>query len=643
MANLAWLIPLFPIASWLFISLLGRKVKGDGDRVGIAAIAISLVLSVLVLFDVIGGASAAARVTWADFGLFKLEMGYHVDALTAVMLVVVTLVSLLVHIYSLGYMHGDVRYKRYYAVLSLFTASMLGLVLADNFLMLFIFWELVGLCSFLLIGHWYEKPEVGKSAMKAFLTTRVGDVGMFIGIMLLWAHTHTFDFAGVAAAVSAGELAGAALAVTAVLLFMGAVGKSAQFPLHVWLPDAMAGPTSVSALIHAATMVAAGIYLVARGYDVFAPSEVALTTIAWIGGFTAIFAASIALVQDDIKRVLAFSTISQLGFMMLALGVGGYTAAIFHLVTHAIFKALLFLGSGSVIHGVDTQDMKQMGGLRRKMPITFWTWLIGAAALAGIPPLAGFWSKEEILLDAWHSDHRALFWIALVAATMTAFYITRATVLTFFGKPRDATRFEQAHESPRTMTVPLLVLAAIAVVIGFMNSPVSDYWFSHFVYYQEPHVVGTDLVVMGLASAAWIVGISVAVLAYVKGWIPTASIKRTLAPVYQLLQERYYIDTLYELLFVKGTVLVARVVGWFDRVVVDGIVNLVGLGTASLSGAVGMFDREVIDGAVNGVAAVFRAGSGLFRRIQSGFAQSYMLTAFLTVVAGLLIIAIGGF
>lgn len=643
MANLAWLIPLFPIASWLFISLLGQKVKGSGDRVGIVAITVALAFSLLALIDVIGGGSASASFTWAQLGSFTINMGYQVDALTAVMLVVVTLVSLLVHIYSLGYMHGDVRYKRYYAVLSLFTASMLGLVLADNFLMLFIFWELVGLCSFLLIGHWYEKPEVGHSAMKAFLTTRVGDVGMFIGIMLIWLNTSTFDFLGVAQAVDAGVLSGTMLAITAVMLFMGAVGKSAQFPLHVWLPDAMAGPTSVSALIHAATMVAAGIYLVARGYALFAPSDIALTTVAWIGGFTAIFAASIALVQNDIKRVLAFSTISQLGFMMLALGVGGYTAAIFHLVTHAIFKALLFLGSGSVIHGADTQDMREMGGLRRKMPVTFWTWIIGSTALAGIPPLAGFWSKEEILLDAWYSDQRALFWLALIAATMTAFYITRATVLTFFGKPRDAKRYERAHESPRTMTIPLVILGGIAVVIGFINSPFSEYWFSHFVYYEEPHVVGTNLTVMALASVAWIVGILVAAAAYLFGWIPTAKVRKALGPVYNLLQERYYVDTFYNLVFVKGTVLIARVIGWLDRVVVDGVVNLVGLGTSSLAGSIERFDREVIDGAVNGVATVFRAGSGLFRRIQSGFAQSYLLTMFLTVVVGLLIIAIGGF
>lgn len=643
MAKLAWLIPLLPILSWAFISLAGQKVKGDGDRVGIAAIGIALLLALLVLIDVIGGGSAASSITWAELGPFTIRMGYQVDALTAVMLVVVTSVSLLVHVYSLGYMRGDIRYKRYFAVLSLFTASMLGLILADNFLLLFIFWELVGLCSFLLIGHWYEQREVGHSAMKAFLTTRVGDVGMFIGIMLIWVNTRTFEFTGIAEAITRGDLAGTMLTLTAILLFLGAVGKSAQFPLHVWLPDAMAGPTSVSALIHAATMVAAGIYLVARGYAIFEMSSVALLTVAWVGGITAIFAASIALVQNDIKRVLAFSTISQLGFMMLALGVGGYTAGIFHLVTHAIFKALLFLGSGSVIHGADTQDMREMGGLRKKMPVTFWTWLIGAAALAGIPPLAGFWSKEEILLDAWQSGNTGLFWIALIAATMTAFYIARATVMTFFGKPQDAKRFDRVGESPRTMTMPLVILASIAVVIGFINAPTFNHWFSHFVFHKEPHIASSSFFVMGSATVAWVLGIFIAVAAYVFGWIRTSAIRKAVGPVYNLLEERYYVDDFYNLVFVKGTVLLARVVGWFDRVVIDGFVNLVGLGSASFAGATARFDRDIIDGAVNGIAATIRAGSVLFRRLQTGFAQSYVLTMFLTVVVGLLIIAIGGF
>lgn len=643
MAELAWLIPTLPLAAWLIIALVGHKFPGSGDRLGIAAIGVSFLLSLGVFFDVVGGSTVSLNFLWAEFGDSAFYMGFQVDALTATMLVVVTLISLLVQVYSLGYMHGDRRYKRYYSILSLFSFSMLGLVLADNFLLLFVFWELVGLCSFLLIGHWFEEREVGHAAMKAFLTTRVGDIGMLIGLILLWVHTGSFEFSAVANAISAGNLAGIALGITAILIFLGAVGKSAQFPLHVWLPDAMAGPTAVSALIHAATMVAAGVYLVARAYVIFEPSAMALTSVAWVGGITAIFAASIALVQIDIKRVLAFSTISQLGFMMLALGVGGYTAAIFHLVTHAIFKALLFLASGSVIHGTNTQDMREMGGLRHKMPTTFWTWLVGAAALAGIPPLAGFWSKEEIMLDVFFHGHPALFWISVAAATMTAFYITRATILTFFGSPRNTERYNSAKESPGSMTIPLVILGALTVVIGFLNSGMSGYWFGNFVFFNQASEPLQSSFVMVIATIAWILGVGVAVVAYGYRIIPTEVLRERLRPIHNLLLERYYIDEFYNLVFVKGTVLLARVVGWFDRVVVDGIVNAIGLGASRAAGSTGEFDKDVVDGAVHGVATGVKAGGGLFRRIQSGYVQSYILVIFLTVVTGLLIIAIGGF
>lgn len=641
MAELAWIVPLLPLLSFVIIAFVGHKVKGDGDKIGITALLGAFVLSLVIFFQVVGGARGAGGIVWALTGVHSVRLGFQVDPLSATMLLVVTLVSLLVHIYSQGYMAGDPRYKRYYAVLSLFTASMLGLVLSDNLLGLFIFWELIGLCSFLLIGHWYEKQEVGFAAMKAFLTTRVGDVGMFIGIMLLFFHTGTFKFAAVADSVAAGELAGAALAITAVLLFAGAVGKSAQFPLHVWLPDAMAGPTSVSALIHAATLVAAGVYLVARSYGVFSASPTAMLTVAWIGGITAIFAASIGLVMEDIKKVLAYSTVSQLGFMMVGLGVGGFTAGVFHLVTHAIFKALLFLASGSVIHGVDTQNMHEMGGLRKKMPVTFWTWTIGSAALAGIYPLAGFWSKDEILLAAYEGHYTALFWILVVAAVFTAFYITRATILTFFGKPRDKKRYDRAHESPATMTVPLIVLAALAVVLGFANSPHTDWWFSHFVFYDHPHEASASNFVLFWATASWIVGVGGAILIYGMGVISRRAIIDNLRPVWTLLKNKYYFDELYHVVFVRGTVALSRIVGWFDRVVVDGIVNLVGYGTAKLSRATGEFDREVVDGAVNGIAVLFKSGGAVLRRLQTGYVQSYVLALFLTVVVGLLVFAMG--
>lgn len=643
MLEYAWLIPLLPFAASLFIAVLGHTVKGSGDRVGTVATLISLILSLSVFVSVTQGATLSKTFVWAIHGSFSITMGYQIDPLSATMLLVVTLISTLVHIYSIGYMKGDVRYKRYFAILSLFTGSMLALVLSPNLLMLFAFWELIGLCSFLLIGHWYEKKEVGYAAMKAFLTTRVGDIGMLIGIMIVFFSVKSFDFAVIAEAVRTGELAGPLLTLAAVLLFAGAVGKSAQFPLHTWLPDAMAGPTSVSALIHAATLVAAGVYLVGRSYDLFAASATALTTVAWIGGITALFAASIGLVMEDIKKVLAYSTVSQLGFMMVALGVGGFTAGIFHLVTHAVFKALLFLASGSVIHGADTQNMHEMGGLRRKMPVTFWTWAIGSAALAGIYPFAGFWSKDEILLSAYDGGYTALFWILVLAAVFTAFYISRATILTFFGKPRRKDVYDRAHESPASMTLPLIILAALAVVIGFANSPHTDYWFARFVYFGHPHEASPSGFVLFWATASWVIGVGLAILIYGLNVISRRSIIENTRPLWTLLKNKYYFDELYHFLFVRGTVGLARVVDWFDRVVVDGIVNLVGYGTAKLSDATRSFDLEVIDGAVNGVAHLFRSGGALLRRIQTGYVQSYVLALFLTVVIGLLIFAVGGY
>lgn len=616
MAELAWIVPILPLASFLIIAFAGQKIRGQGDKVGIAALLGAFVLSLFIFSDVVGGARATGGFVWAALGDLSVRLGLQLDPLSATMLLVVTFISLLVHIYSQGYMAGDARYKRYYAILSLFTASMLGLVLSDNLLGLFIFWELIGLCSYLLIGHWYEQDGVPQAAMKAFLTTRVGDIAMLIGIMLIFFETRTFHFGEIAVAVQDGTISGAVLGAAALLIFGGAVGKSAQFPLHTWLPDAMAGPTPVSALIHAATLVAAGVYLIARGYALFAPAETAMVVVAWVGAFTAIFAASIALVASDIKKVLAYSTVSQLGFMVAALGVGGYTAGFFHLVTHAVFKALLFLASGSVIHGANTQDMTQMGGLRQKMPVTFWTWLIGAAALAGIYPLAGFWSKDEILLTMHEVNATGIFWVLIAASVMTAFYIARATFLTFFGKPRDQKLFAEAHESPRVMTVPLMILAAVAVVIGFANSPYTGYWFAEFVYFGSPHVPASSTFVITLATLTWIVGIGYAFLRYREG-LPAS--ERADAPVSgfrRVLHDKYYIDEVYDAVFVRGTVATSR--------------------------ATGEFDKEIVDGVVNGIAALFAAGSRIFRRLQSGLVQSYALTVFLAVVFGLVILAIGG-
>lgn len=631
-----------PLISWFIISVWGQRLPGQGDRVGIGAMALALILSIGVLSDVMRGATMSTSFVWASHGRFVLDLGFQVDPMTAVMLVVVALVSLLVQIYSTSYMAGDVRYKRYYAVLSLFTASMFGLVLSDNLLFLFVFWEIMGLCSYMLIGHWFEDPNNVRAANKAFLTTRVGDVGLFIGIMLTFAALGSFRFDDIAAGIQAGAIAPALLTVAAVLIFAGAVGKSAQFPLHVWLPDAMAGPTPASSLIHAATMVAAGVYLVARGYAMFQPSAEAMTVVAYIGAFTGMFAASMGLVTEDIKRMLAFSTVSQLGLMFLALGVGGYTAAVFHLVTHAIFKALLFMCSGSVIHATGTQDMHEMGGLLKKMPITGWTWIIGAGALAGIPPLAGFWSKEEILLDAFVGGHTTLFWMGIITSLMTAFYITRGTVLVFFSQPRNKEVHAKAHESPAAITWPLLILGALAVVVGFVNSPLSGYALSRFIFFGEPHDPPSSGFVVMVATLTWVIGVAVALAIYQFRIVPHESIRQALYPVWITLNRRYWIDDVYNFIFVQGGIGLALVAAWLDRNVIDRIVNAVAGAVARLSVAVREFDASVIDGLVNGIAGVFVVGSRAFRRLQTGYLQSYALALFIGLVAGLLILFMGG-
>ncbi|MBO8141542.1 MAG: NADH-quinone oxidoreductase subunit L [Firmicutes bacterium] len=636
MVELAWLIPVLPLAAALFIALFGHRTTGQGDRVGIGAISVAFLLSAGVLFDVMQGGRAARSFTWAIHGGLELNLGYQVDQLTALMLFVVTLVSLMVHIYSVGYMEGDRRYKRYYGVLSLFTFSMLGLVLADNLLFMYVFWELMGLCSYLLIGHYFEERANVHAANKAFLTTRVGDVGMFIGIMLAFAAGGSFRFDELSAAAASGTISMPVLTLIALLIFIGPVGKSAQFPLHVWLPDAMAGPTPASALIHAATMVAAGVYLVARSYGIFAPAAEALQVVAWVGAFTALFAATMALVMEDIKKVLAYSTISQLGFMVAALGVGAYTAAIFHLMTHAFFKALLFLASGSVIHAVHTQNMHEMGGLFRKLPVTGWTWLIGAGALIGIPPLSGFWSKEEILLEASHVNP-AVFWMLIAAAALTAFYTTRATYLTFFGEPRNREAYEHAHESGRVMTYPLIILGVLAAVSGFFAGPLAE-----FIHFGEPHHAEFDVFVFGTATGAWVLGLVFALGIFKYGILSRRKLISALYPIWVLLKRRYYIDDLYQSVFVRGMVGLALLSGWFDRHVIDFVVNAVAWMTRQVSRYVNEFDRGVVDGAVNGIGGAFVAGSRLFRRAQTGLVQSYVLVLFAGLVAGLAILVIGG-
>jgi NADH-quinone oxidoreductase subunit L len=584
MIQYAWIIPVFPLLAFVLLLFFGRMLKERAAYVGIIALAASFGMSVIVLFERIGGEGYKYVFRWLTFGEHSITMGYEVTALNAMMLIVVTTVSLLVHIFSMQYMHGDDRFPVFYAYLGLFSFSMLGLILSPNILQLFIFWELVGVCSFLLVGFWFFKPEAAAAAKKAFLTTRIGDVGLLIGIILIFKHTGSFEYANIFAAVENGLVEQSMITTIALLVFLGAVGKSAQFPLHVWLPDAMEGPTPVSALIHAATMVAAGVYLVGVMYPLFLASETAMTVVAYTGAITAIFAASIALVNTDIKRVLAYSTVSQLGFMILALGTGGYVAGLFHLMTHAFFKALLFLGAGSVIYGMHhRQDIKDMGGLWSKMKITAITFLIGTLSIAGVPPFAGFWSKEGILAAVLHNGDPLLFVIVSITAAMTAFYMFRLFFKTFTGKYRGEDNLEagekhhEPHESPSLMTVPLIVLATLAAFAGFINTP---FGFGLQSFLTEGLDVGytahgdTWLIFYSIAIAG--AGILLAYLIYFKETISESYFPKMFPGVHKLLLNKYYMDELYLVVFVRPVVNLGKFLWAIDRFIIDGIVNSFG-------------------------------------------------------------------
>ncbi|OEH85450.1 NADH-quinone oxidoreductase subunit L [Desulfuribacillus stibiiarsenatis] len=572
MIQYAWLIPVFPLLAFVLLLLFGRSLKENAAYVGIIALLASFGLSVLVLFERTGGENYRQVINWLTFGDTTITMGFEVTALNAMMLFIVTLVSLLVHMFSRDYLHGDDRYPVFFSYLGLFTFSMLGLVLAPNILQLFIFWELVGLCSYLLVGFWFFKPEAAAAAKKAFLTTRIGDVGLFVGLILTFIYTGSFEYDTIFTAIREGVVEQTTITIIALLIFLGAVGKSAQFPLHVWLPDAMEGPTPVSALIHAATMVAAGVYLVAVMYPMFMASSTAMTVVAYTGAITAIFAASIGLVQNDIKRVLAYSTVSQLGFMILALGTAGYVAGLFHLMTHAFFKALLFLGAGSVIHGVHSQDINEMGGLWSKMKVTAVTFLIGSLAIAGIPPLAGFWSKDEIFASVWQSGDRVLFVITITTAAMTAFYMFRLFFMTFAGKYRGK---HEPHESGPFMLIPLIVLSVFAIGAGFVNSPFMHHALGDYLIYGT--YIGEQALASGwmmiLSVILGIAGIFLAWLIYAKGAISRDTIPNMFPRLYRLLYDKYYIDEIYANAIVKPIVSFGKGLWAFDRTIVDGIVN----------------------------------------------------------------------
>ena len=654
MLDHAWVIPALPAISFLVILLFGKKMPRHGSEVGIAAVGASFVLTCVVVaqwIDRVEGTGDGVvkpvvhSLTWWRSGGMTIGVGTQIDGLAVVLMFVVTLVSLLVHVYSTAYMHGDRRYTYYFAGLSLFTASMLLLVVASNTLQLMVGWELVGLCSFMLIGHWWEEHANGDAALKAFLTTRTGDVGLMIGVVItFFAAGRTFDIVHVnEAALRGGNhalwLAGASC------LLVGIIGKSGQFPLHTWLPDAMAGPTPVSALIHAATMVVAGVYLGARLYGVFwtgfSIHAGGLNVMALVGGITVVIGAVLAFVQDDIKKVLAYSTISQLGYMVMGLGVGAWAAAVFHLFTHAFFKALLFLGAGSVAHSGSHHsfDMKRdMGGLRRYMPITFWTFVIASAALVGLPPFAGFFSKDELLATAGHGGYTAFLYVGLAGALLTAAYMTRCVYLTFFG---DFRGHGEPHESPPAITVPLVVLAVLSVFAGWLYATIvhvekfADWFEPRFAFPTGVVHPSFDWGKGAIALVVVLVGIGLAYLYYWRDAGPHGATARS--PLarqgYAFLVNRYYLDDLYTRVVVgaiKGPI--ARAASWVDRNVIDAAVNAVGRGTrAAARFTYDVVDQQIVDGAVNGLAEASDETGGLLRSVQSGRLQWYAAVLFLAV------------
>jgi NADH-quinone oxidoreductase subunit L len=599
------------------------------------------------------------ELTWWESGPVRVTFGSLVDGLSVAILVMVSIISLLVHVFSLAYMHGDRRFTHYYAALSLFTSGMFILVTAPSTLQMILGWEIMGLCSFMLIGHWWEEQENSNAALKAFFTTRTGDVGLLVGVsMLFFIAGQTFDVMEINEAARAGAMPETALTVAAAALLVAVIGKSAQFPLHTWLPDAMAGPTPVSAMIHAATMVVAGVFLIARLYGVFFEgfhigAGDGYTPVAMVGGLTILIAAALAFVQADIKKVLAYSTVSQLGYMVMALGVGAWTAAVFHVVTHAFFKAGLFLGAGSVAHSGSHHsfDMKKdMGGLRKAMPITFATFLVCSLALAGFPPLAGFWSKDEILVGAGEGGYGAFLVVGLVGAFMTAAYMTRCVYLTFFGEPRGAAAHHHPHESPRLITVPLVVLAALAVVTGFLNAPgvlkFTEWFEPAFVSNVVTHhdfAVGTAFV----GTLAGFLGIAAAYLWYWRNAGPHGVTDRVglLRAGYTFLDRRYYLDHLYTGVVVgsiKGPI--ARAAYWVNQNVIDGVVNAVGVGMRGLGKFVyDWFDQKVIDGVVNGAGVGAEESGAALRTMQTGRVQQYAAALFGAVaVIGLALVLTAG-
>jgi NADH-quinone oxidoreductase subunit L len=614
----AWLIPLFPLLSFLILLLFGKRLKEASTYVGILLTLASLVYSLLVLFERFTSPTYTTKFDWLTIGDIHLTAGFEVNQLNALMLVIVSLVSFLVHTYSKGYMHGDERIQVFYAYLGLFTFAMLGLVISPNLLQTYIFWELVGVGSFLLIGFYFYKEEAKAAAKKAFIMTRIGDVGLLIGMILLFWQTKSFEYSDIFKAVENGSVSTSMITLTAILIFIGAMGKSGQFPLHTWLPDAMEGPTPVSALIHAATMVAAGVYLVAALYPLFLASKTALMVVAVIGGFTAIFAASIGLVQTDIKRVLAYSTVSQLGYMMLALGSAGYVAGVFHLMTHAFFKALLFLAAGSVIHAVHTQNIEEMGGLWKKLKLTGPLFLIGTLAISGVPLLSGFFSKEEILTAAWNDGHYVLFILALVAAFFTAFYMFRLFFMVFTGEARGNQK--HVHESPKVMTYPMILLGVLAIVAGYVNTP----WFGTFLGdwlvdgnpALKAHHEGGPVWITIAATIVSLGGIYFAWLIYGKRSVSRNWLSGAGDTLHTILLNKYYVDEFYKMTVVA----IATGIAYFLRFI----------------------DVFLVEGLVKGVAGIVQGLGAAGSKLQTGQVQTYGAVAFIGLALLAVIFALTG-
>ena len=618
--NLIVILLITPFVGFLINGLFGKWLKGNekiSGWIGALAVLVSLICSIIAFISVNAGdtleGDAGILYTWISGETFTFNIGFQVDALTTIMLLVITGVGFLIHVYSIGYMHGDEGYTRYFAYLNLFVFAMLILVLGNNYLLMFVGWEGVGLCSYLLIGFWYEKQSATDAGKKAFIVNRIGDFGFLLGMFTLFAAFETLDFGSIFTEAEAGNykqiFGTSTLVVATLLLFVGAVGKSAQIPLYVWLPDAMEGPTPVSALIHAATMVTAGVYMIARSAVLYNIAHTGMV-VAWIGVLTAFFAATIALKQNDIKRILAYSTVSQLGYMFVGVGVGAYASGIFHLVTHAFFKGLMFLTAGSVMHAMSNElDMRKMGGLRSKMPITHATFLVGALAIAGFPFLSGFWSKDEILHSAWGSSPY-IYIIGLITAFLTAFYMFRLIFVTFYGESRvDSETASHLHESPSVMWLPLVILAVPSALIGLLLGIGGHHsWFHEFTKDVFPpahgEIAGNVILFMVISSIVGLAGIMFAWTRY-KNRVPAEESTNSLE---KIVENKYYIDELYNTFIVQPIKNGSHFLLWK------------------------LFDTGIIDGIVNGVAAVVRWFGGTLRRLQTGIVQAYIVSMVIGIV-----------